>query len=461
MKKQISTKELFMFCLGDFARGILYGLITTFLLPFFVPTSSTSQLIIFIPTAGVALGIIRGIGTVWDAITDPLVASLSDKCKHKDGRRIPFLKWSCVPYAVTCLLIFFPPVNGTSVVNAIWVGVMLFLYYTFSTIYNIPYGALQAELITDPTQRVKLYSINSFMFVVSSAIIYGTFAIKGVLMNSGVSEVWAFRIPFIAFGVIGFIASAIPAFIIKEKDYVEPKDCYTPIFESLKATFGYKNFSILTIGYLIMWVAFTFFNASLAYYIQTLLGLADIWVTVVLGISIVVGICTYPLLNKLVKKTGKKPLLIGACVTYTFLYFCIYMYKPISAAIGGVTFGILLGVLIAFPIAITNIIPSSAFSDLAQYDLIKTGQSRTGMFVASKNFVNKLSNAIVITIASYVLTLQSTDGKATVYGTRLTALVACVFVALSIFFYMKYDDKEVVRTIDEWNEKQIAENKEG
>lgn len=458
MKKQITNKKIFAFCLGDFSRGIIYGLITTFLLPFYIPTNAGTELIIFIPAAASAMAIIRGIGMVWDALTDPWVASLSDKCENKNGRRIPFMKWSAIPLSIFCLLVFFPPVNASSVWNAVWVGVMLFLYYTFSTIYYVPYFALQAEIVTDTKRRVYLYTINSLMFVIASATIFATFAIKGALMNAGIAEVWAFRIPFIVFAIIGAVTAMIPCFVIKESDYVEPKNCYQPIFKSLKATFGYKDFTIMTVGYLIMWVAFAFFNAALAYYIKNLLGQSDAFVTVVLALSIVFGVSSYPILNKLVKRTGKKKLILIACCIYTFLYACIYMYQPIVAVIGGKAVGIALGILISVPIAITNIMPASAFADLAQYDYIKTGEMRTGMFVAARNFVNKLSQSLVFFIVPSVLLLGSNDGIATTYGIRLTALIAAIFVATSIIVYSFYDDKKIVTTIDNWNREQAEKN---
>lgn len=461
MKKQISTKGIFAFCLGNFSKGILTGLITTFLLPFFIPTDASTQLIIYIPAAAIAMAVIRGIGTLWDAVTDPWVASLSDKCKHKDGRRIPFMKWACIPYALFALLVFFPPVNKESIVNVVWVGFMLVFYYTFSTIYNVPYLALQAELTTDSKRRVFLYTIDSLMYVVASALLYTIFAIKGALMKSGIEEVWALRIPFIVFAIIGLVTAAIPAFVTKEKEYVEQKDCYMPIMQSLKTTFKYKNFRVLTAGYLIMWVAFTIFNASQAYYIKNLIGQSDTFVTVVLAISIAVGVITYPLLNKLVRKTGKKKLIIGACIAYTIIYACIFFSPMIANAMGGMEvggkiFGVLLGLSIAFPIAITNIIPASAFADLAQYDYILTGETKTGMFVAAKNFISKLSNSIVIAIVPSILMIGSTDGIATTFGIRMTAIIASAFVALSILLYVRYDDKEIANTIENWNKEQKA-----
>lgn len=451
MKKEISKSQITALSFGGFSKGILTGIITTFLLMFFIPTDSSTQLIIYIPAAALSMAVIRGVGMIWDAITDPLIANLSDKCKHKDGRRIPFMKWSALPYALFCLLIFFPPVNETSIVNAIWVGVMMLLYYTFSTAYIIPYMALQTEIVSEPSKRVYLFTIDSVMYVVSSAIIYGTFAIKGALMSAGVVEVWAFRIPFVIFGVIGLIASLIPAFVIKENEFVEPKDCYMPIFQSLKATFQYKNFTILTVGYLVMWVAFAFFNASLAYYVKNLLGQSDTFVTVVLAISILFNVIFAPILNKIVKRYGKKPILIIANCIYVFLYVCIYNYQFLLQFIDGQMFGILLGIIIAPCICTTNIVPPSAFADLAQYDQIQTGETRAGMFVAARNFTNKLSQSIVFFIIPSVLLLGSTDGIATTFGIKLTALIAAVFVSTAVIIFAFYNDKEVTKAIENWN----------
>ncbi len=449
MIKSISKGKIVALSFGGFSKGILYGLITTFLLPFFIPTDASTNLIIYIPAAAIAMAVIRGVGMIWDAITDPIVASLSDKYQSSSGRRIPFMKWSAIPYAIFCVLIFFPPVNGSHIFNAVWVGIMMLLYYTFSTVYLVPYMALQAEIVSEQSKRVFLYTMDSVMFVVSSAIIYATFAIKGALMSSGVSEVWAFRIPFIVFGIIGLVASLVPVFTIKENDYVEPKNCYIPVLQSLKSTFKYKNFTVLTVGYLVMWVAFAFFNASLAYYVKNLLGQSDGFVTVVLGISIVFNIIFAPILNKLVKKFGKKPLLIIANCLYVFLYLCIYFYQNILTVIDGQMFGIILGVLIAPCICTTNIVPAAAFADLAEYDKIMTGEMRAGMFVASRNFTNKLSQSIVFFIVPSVLLLGSDNGIATTLGIRTTAIIAAVFVMSAIVIFSFYNDKFVVKTINE------------
>ena len=446
--KQLTTGKIVALCMGDFSRGMINGIITTYLLTFFIPTNANTTLPQFFLNAALIMAIIRGIGTVVDAITDPWVAGLTDNCKHKLGRRIPFLRWSAVPYGLCCLMIFFPPVNGTSYINAVWVGVLLILYYLFSTLYNIPFSALQAEIVADPKRRVFLYTMNSLLYVVSNALVFCTSMVKGMLMGAGIPEIWALRIPFIVCAIGGTIAALVPAFAIREQDYITPKTYSQPLGQALKAIFSYKNFSIITIGYLVMWVAFTFFNTAQVYYITNLLALPDMWVTIVTVISIAVGVCTYPLVNILARKVGKKPLLIGACITYVLLYFGIYNYQFVVSTIGAEAFALVIGFSIAMPIAITNIIPASMFADLAQYDTIKTGLNRAGMFLAARNFVNKLCQSIVV-IACATLLGKGADGTgvATSEGVQSTALVACIFVACALGIYFFYNDKEITDAI--------------
>ena len=451
--KKLTTGKIFSLCMGNFARGMINGIVTTYLLTFFIPTNAKTTLPQFFLTAALVMAVIRGIGTIVDAITDPWVANLTDNSKHKLGRRIPFMRWSAIPYGLCCLLIFFPPVNGTSYLNAVWVGVLLILYYLFSTLYNIPYSALQAEIVTDPKRRVFLYTIDSLLYVISNALVFCTSMFKGMLMGAGIPEIWALRIPFIVCCTGGIIAALIPAYAIREADYIVQKPYSQPLGEALKAIFSYKNFTIITIGYLVMWVAFTFFNTAQVYYITNLLALPDIWVTIVTVISISVGVCTYPLVNILARKVGKKPMLLGACITYVCLYGAIYNYALVISLIGAQAFALVIGFVIAMPIAVTNIIPASMFADLAQYDTIKTGKNRAGMFLAARNFANKLCQSIVV-IACALLLGKGADGTgaATSQGVQATALVACIFVGCALGIYFFYNDKEIAETIKEHNE---------
>jgi glycoside/pentoside/hexuronide:cation symporter, GPH family len=468
-RKVISNKGIFLLCLGDVSRGMIYGIITTYLLTFFVPTAidinntnaagtvtySGAGMIQFLLQAGITMAIIRFIGMLFDGISDPIVANMSDRFKSKNGRRIPFMRWSAIPYGLFCILIFFPPVQSSSLWNAVWVCVIMILYYTASTFYSVPFSALQAEITTDPKKRSYLYMISASIYVIASALVYLTSTIKGILIKNGMDVVWAFRVPFIIFIVIGTICAAIPAFCIKENDYVTQKNCSFPIFKSLKETFKYKNFRIMCIGFLVMWIAFGFFNAAMIYDITVILGLPESpWGTVIPGICIAVTLAFYPLVTKLTRKIGKRLPLCIAMGIYFVLYLMIYLCAKLNVASASnsvkYTMGVIIGVLDGLPLAATNTIPPAAIADCAQYDTIQSGERKEGMFMAVKNFCMKICQSIVLLIAPVVITLGSgTDQMPTVYGVGINNLIAAIAAAGTIAIYAFYDEREMRKAIDE------------
>lgn len=107
------------------------------------------------------IGMIKAIGHIIDAVTDPLIASCSDKSKHKDGRRIPMMKMAAIPFGLCALLIFCVPLNYVSGWNAVWIAAFMWGYYFFYTLYMIPHNALLPELIQDGPLRVNAYTISS------------------------------------------------------------------------------------------------------------------------------------------------------------------------------------------------------------------------------------------------------------------------------------------------------------
>jgi len=449
--KSRNTKALITYCMGDFAKAIFNGLITTYLMYIYIPTSDSSIPVLLI-NAALTFSILRGIGAIMDAVIDLYIASKSDNLSHPLGRRIPFMRKAVIPWVLSCALIALVPIQSQHFVNTIWLAVMMFTYFISSSFYLVPYGALATEIVTDTKERVSFFTLSTFFFVLGSAVIYLTPVLKSYILGMGFSELEAWRIAFVSFSILAGICAFIPAFKFKEKDFVEHKPSYTPLIESFKKTFKYRNYTILSLGYLLMWVAFQFFNTSLLYYITMLIGQPDSFSVIVMGIAMIVGVFSYPLVNVLARKVGKKALLLFACAVYVLLYFAIYQHSFIVGLIGGQTFSILIGLVIGFPISITNIIPAAAFADLSQYDEIVTGENNAAMFMTARSFVQQLSQSIVLMVIPTVISLNSLDQKATMEGVEMTALIATIAIALALVIYTFYDDKETTKFIDEYNE---------
>ena len=223
--KKLPKRKIYRYCLADIAKGLFNGMIGNYLLYFFQPTAK-SGLPVLLPENKLLgfitiMALITALGKIVDAVTDPLVATLSDKCTHKEGRRMPFLKYAGIPYALSVLLIFYAPFRQGSVANAIWVGVFLVTYYTAYTFYFIPRNALVPEIIPDAKDRVGYYGISTAFFMGSSSFMYAATLFVNILKNIGFSPLWAWRVVFLVFAAIGMICVMFTATAFKEKDYVE------------------------------------------------------------------------------------------------------------------------------------------------------------------------------------------------------------------------------------------------
>ncbi|MEG0756476.1 MAG: MFS transporter, partial [Oscillospiraceae bacterium] len=145
--KQVTSRTIAAFCVPQFAVGLFTAMLNNYLIYFYQP-SAESGLPTLITQGTVILGfltvvgLLKAIGHVFDAVTDPLVASWSDKCKHPKGRRIPFMKWAAIPFGLSALLMFCVPQAAPGMVNNIWLAVCLWSYYLFYTLYMIPHNAL-------------------------------------------------------------------------------------------------------------------------------------------------------------------------------------------------------------------------------------------------------------------------------------------------------------------------------
>ena len=457
MKKTLTKRQMIRYCLSDIAKGLFNGMIGNYLLYFFQPTVKSgipnllpqNKLLGFITV----MALLTGIGKVIDAITDPLVASLSDKCTHKDGRRMPFLKYAAIPYAVSVLMIFMAPFKAGSVANAIWVGFFLIAYYTAYTFFFIPRNALVPEVIPDAKDRVGYYGISTAFFMGSSSFMYAATLFVNLIKGLGVSALGSWRIVFTVFAVIGLVCVLLGATAFKEKDYVEssvkPKQS---LLGSAKTIFKNKSFLTFFAGDLFSYISMAFFQTAMLYYITMLLNVPESQSFLVMISAIGVALCLFSTIVKFSKKYGKKTMLVIASIIFTVVFAFIFFGDKLAALVPGneLYLGLFMGVVVAFPFAAINILPQSVMSDIIQKDSIENGVNREGIFSASKTFVEKIAYSLAMVVVSSVLAIGAPTGESVgMIGVKLTGVFAGIFSLVSLLFFMFYDEKAVTKVIDE------------
>lgn len=446
--KEVTRKMIICFCLPQFAVGLFTTMLNNYLIYFYQPTAASG-----LPTlitqgyvfAGIltVIGLIKALGHVLDAFSDPLVAGLSDKCKHKDGRRIPFMKWSAVPFAVSALLIFWSP-SANPLFNNFWLAIFIWAYYIFYTLYMIPHHALLPEMVRDGNKLLDAYTWNSLFFVVGSMLGYATTAIVAVMKGFGFEPVMAWRMTFLSFTVIGVILLLVPSFVIKEKDFVNSVRPTQPLMASLKHAFSNRHFRIVTLAQLFEGTGMSFFQACIMYYITELMGIPEENSIIIMATSIVGSLVLYPLVNKWSKKKGKKIPMVVGCIVFAIaqLTICIVDIFPKEYAM--VT-ALVFALFVSLPFAVLNILPGSIMADVIRYDTAKTGINQEGTFAAAKSFITKMGTSLATMIIPSLLVIGAITGESVGHkGLLLTALVGAGFTLVAIIIFSRYDEKEVL-----------------
>lgn len=459
--KEVSGKTVINFCLPQFAVGLFTTMLNNYLIYFYQPTEA-SGLPVLITQGYVFLGIltviglIKAIGHIVDAFSDPIVAGLSDKCNHKGGRRIPFMKWFSVPFACSALLIFWSP-SENPIFNNIWIAVFIWAYFIFYTLYMIPHNALLPEMITNEGKLVDAYTWSSLFFVVGSMLGYATPALVAVMKKAAnLSPIMAWRMTFLAFTVIGVVLLLIPALTIKEKDYVNSVRPTVSLGKSLKHAFSNKHFVLVTLGQLFEGTGMSFFQACIMYYITELMGIPEEQSIIIMATSIVGSLILYPVINKWSKAKGKKVPMIVGCIVFTVAEFLI-CGVDIFPQDHKLATAVLFALFVSLPFAVLNILPSSMMADVIQYDTAKTGINQEGTFAAAKSFVTKMGTSLAIMIVPSLVVIGAATGENVgKKGLLLTAIVGGLFTLVAVVIYFFYNEKDVlgvVRAAKKENEK--------
>ena len=227
--KKLTSSAIWLYAVGQLGWPILSGLVASWLVYFYQPDQNALQegMRLFVPQGRVAfgaltlVGLATALGRLFDAITDPLVGSLSDNCRSKLGRRIPFLRHSAIPFGLATVLIFCAPVQKISGVNTVWLFFFVLLYYFLLTCYYTPYTSLIAELAKSQEEKLKLSTCISLTFIVGTAISYLAPAVWTAFIQGGMERVAAMRLTFALFSCLAVCFMLVPAFALKEKDYCQ------------------------------------------------------------------------------------------------------------------------------------------------------------------------------------------------------------------------------------------------
>ena len=444
--KPITNKLLWVFALGQFGWSLLSGTVSNWMVYYYTGSPSAQNPNTGIFASGITqdpiffrltlFGLVLALGRIFDAITDPLIAGWSDRSDYKGGRRIPFLRAMAVPFALCTVGLFVLPQTGSIVVNDIVLFILLMVFYLFMTMFCTPYNALIAELGDTQQHRINVSTYISFTFIVGQSISFLLPNLAGMLEGT-FGQAGSVRMSVALMASIACVAMLIPAFYIKERDYIASKPSDTKPFKSLIKTFSNDQFRRFVYSDVIYFFALTLFQTGLAFYETQLMEIADTWTFVLTATMTFISVCLYPVVNILAKKIGKKQLIIIGF----FAYSCVFLITTFCGK--GLVWGFVVAVAAAVPMAILGILPQACVADVAELTRLQTGEDRSGMFFAARTFAFKMGQAIALVVFTSVTVSQT---KLSYRTTAAIAFVTC-FIGACIFF--TFNEKKILNEINE------------
>ena len=283
--------------------------------------------------------------------------------------------------------------------NTIWLAMTIFIYYVSYAMYVIPYSALISELGHVKEDRLRISTIISITWALGFLLGNATPALQGVFESMGYPSVQAFQMTVLIFAVVSLIFMLVPVFFLDENRYAAQGEAHENFLHSLTSVFKNQNFKYFSISYLLYWLALTFIQAGIIYYVTILFGLDKSMASLFGAISFFMSFLFYPFMSRFENKIGKRKMII-----YGFIVFCL-IFGILLLPIPSLARFWLVSIFAAFPLAVFGILPNTIVADIVHQNEVETGKNQSGMFYGVAAFMMKVGISLANLIFPSLLIL--------------------------------------------------------
>jgi GPH family glycoside/pentoside/hexuronide:cation symporter len=399
-------------------------------------------------TVGLAaglMGLAMLLGRIVDAVTDPLMGYISDRTRSRWGKRRPYLLFGSFPLFFFMVLMFRVPAFDSQKALFLYVTLVFCLLSVAYTVVNIPYGALTPELTRDFHERT---SLNGYRM---------SFAVVGTLIGAGAAwpiisafpdETRGYAAMGTIFGAVMLVTALITFFSVKEP----PRDlgkAEVPrernIFREYRAAFVNKPFLLILFPWALFITGVTIISSMLRYLFEYVL-LDPAGVTLALLVLLVSALGMIPVWVFLSRKIGKKQsYMTGMGILSLYALFLAFFADQVPLPVL-----YLMTILGGAGLSTQYVIPYSLIPDVVEWDYVKTGQRREGIYYGVWTFISKLGQGLSGLIIGIILSTSGyapnlAQGTGAILGIRLlTGPVPVLFFIAGIIILGFYPITEKV-----------------
>ncbi len=445
--KPLKKAEKLGFLTFSTANNIVFSFKSSYYL-FFL----TDVLKINVATAGLVIAI----GTVWDAINDPLVGYMAVNHKFKNGEKCrPFALWAAIPLAITVVLLFtnFHLATNTAALIAL---IIYLLFELMNTFISIPYNSM-ASLATDRDSDRRSINVyrnlgGCFGTMIGALACFPLLKLFGAMdanhnLIDATSSSGFFKTALVM-GIIIIIGSLSHYFTTKERVKQIKDDESKLSFKTItKMLVKNRNFIMNTLYIMCYSIATSLMLTDVVYYAKVVLGSSGA-TTMIQAVYLLASIIASFLVSPIDKKLGRqKTMILGAIVLIVGKFW--FLAQPTNVlAIYSVALTVGFGMTVAFVMFNTN---RNTIVDLVEW---KEGRRLDSMVSTVDNLAVKLmqalgllGNSALLAVAGYNANLvsqpSSVNNMITVLIGWIPLVLAILMLVVCIYFPIEKDMKKM------------------
>ncbi|MEL6528853.1 MAG: glycoside-pentoside-hexuronide (GPH):cation symporter [Pseudomonadota bacterium] len=370
-------------------------------------------------------GWIYALGLLWDAVSDPLVASFAAANRSRHGVYRPFILFGSIGLGASfCLLFWVPPLEGWAQFAALLFAAIVFR--TSYTIVAVPYSALSARLTFSSIERAELSGVRMF-FAFCGMLCVTTFFFP-LSREFGAGETYTnhgFFYTAMIGAVVATVALSACFFFTREKPPLGGEDL--PTGWSLRSFFTAfrKNDALrmLLVVLLLNSAAGASLSIPMAFYIEANAG-AFANKEVIMSAYALATLAGTPVWTLITRAIGKKKCWYLATLLTAFAGALLFAFGPFLIA--GVPLQL---VLIGFAGSAFAIIIWALIPDTVEYGQYSNGRRDEGAVFGSSLFVQKASGGLTGLAVGYFLSGIGYDSDREVQSAE-TAMALGSYMAL-------------------------------
>ena len=370
-------------------------------------------------------GWIYALGLLWDAISDPLVASIAAANRSKYGVYRPFILLGSFGLGASfCLLFWAPPLEGQALFAALLAAAMIFR--TSYTIVAVPYSALSARLTFSSVERAELSGVRMFFaFCGMLCVTSFFFPLSRAIEERGSTIAEGFFLTAMIGAIAATLALSACFALTREKPPLGGDDLESgwSLKSFLEAFVRNDALRMLLLVLLLNSAAGASINIPMAFYVQA--NTATFAQTeVILSAYALATLAGVPVWTLVARSLGKKKCWYLATAVTALAGVWLFALGP--ALIRGVPVQL---IVYGFANASFAIVIWALIPDAVEYGQYNYGRRDEGAVFGSSLFAQKASGAVTGLAVGYLLSGIGYDAEREVQSAQ-TAISLGQYIAL-------------------------------